>query len=194
MAPARPGRQGAPLASLHTKGALDLQGLCRGRIQLLYIYFIACTVTLGGELRRWTTPPHLPAIWLAWISFLTPSCPACPIDMAYVLLSSPQCTICPVNFFSHWAPLTPGASALGADHAMQRVSSDAALLLWREIRERWNLPAPRPACPAHAHACPLSRPPESVWAQPALDQLNGSSPVLQFLHVVVFLFLLLGGF
>lgn len=72
------------------------------------------------------------------------------------------------------------------------VSSDAALLLWREIRERWNLPAPRPACPAHTRACPPRRPPESVWAQPALDRLNGSSPGLQFLHVVVFLFLLLG--
>lgn len=53
-------------------------------------------------------------------------------------------------------------------------------------------PACTMSCPAHAHACPLHRPPESVWAQPALDQLNGSSPILQFLHVILFLFLLLG--
>lgn len=86
-------------------------------------------------------------------------------------------------------PPPPPPAPLGADHAMQRGSSDVALLLWREIRERWNLPAPRPACPACA--C-LLQVPESVWAQPAGDQLNGSGPGLQFLHVLVFLFLLLG--
>lgn len=56
MAPARPGRQGAPLASLRPKGALDPQSPCRGRIQLLYIYFIACTVTLGGVQKVDDTP------------------------------------------------------------------------------------------------------------------------------------------
>lgn len=90
-------------------------------------------------------------------------------------------------------PSLPPPVLLGADHAMQS-EQWCGPILWREIWERWNLPAPWPACPAHTHACPLCRPPESVWAQCMLDQLHGFSPGLQFLHVFIFLFLLLGGF
>lgn len=114
VAPALSGRQGAPLASFHPNGALDHQGLCRGRIQLLYIYFIACTVTLGGDQKvdkvDDTPAPPCDLAGLDLI-FITPSCPACPIDMACVLLSWPQCTISPVKFSSHRAPLTPHVSA-----------------------------------------------------------------------------------
>lgn len=45
------------MASHHSlQGALDSQGPCRGEIQLLYIYFIACTVTLGGDHKVEDTP------------------------------------------------------------------------------------------------------------------------------------------
>lgn len=108
MATTRPGRQGAPLATLHRKGALDLQGPYGGRIQILYIYFIACTVTLGGNQTVDDTPE--PPYDLAGLDLILNSCPTCPIDMACVLLSWPQCTCYPANFCRAPLPLCVSAA------------------------------------------------------------------------------------
>lgn len=40
-----------------------------------------------------------------------------------------------IQHYEQQSSPTPTPALLGADHALQRVSSDAALLFWREIQE-----------------------------------------------------------
>ena len=60
-----------------------------------------------------------------------------------------------------------------------------------------NVPAltltSNPTCLHQVLPAPHMHTPARCWPPPALNQFNGSSPVLQFLHGILVLFLLLGG-
>jgi hypothetical protein len=92
-----------------------------------------------------------------------------------------------IQHYKQQAPPTRPPARLGADHAMPGWAVMRPTTLESEVSDGGYLPCNLPALPRIR--CLPRRPPESVWAQLALTQWHWSGPVLQFLHIVVFLFL-----